>query len=156
MTFPELIARPLIAGLFIHSGVNTLLDSDAKSDAAEKVTRPISEATGLGAALLVKINGAAQVAAGVALVFGILPRPAAAVLAVSLVPTTLAGHRFWEKDGAERKAQTIQFLKNASVLGGLLVAATSTGGRPSVPWRAKRAIHGVIDTSSDKLGSIRH
>jgi uncharacterized membrane protein YphA (DoxX/SURF4 family) len=45
----------------------------------------------------------------------------AAVLAGSMVPTTLAGHAFWKvEDPAARKAQRIQFLKNAALVGGLL------------------------------------
>ena len=61
---------------------------------------------------LVKLNGAVQVAAGTTLALGILPRVSALVLAASLVPTTLAGHRFWEEeDEAARAQQTVQFLK---------------------------------------------
>jgi uncharacterized membrane protein YphA (DoxX/SURF4 family) len=60
---------------------------------------------------------------------------------VSLVPTTLAGHPFWhEADQAARAQQRIHFLKNVAMLGGLILAAGDTGGRPSVPWRAKRAV----------------
>ena len=72
-----------------------------------------------------------------------------------MVPTTLAGHRFWEERGPARNAQTIQFLKNAAMLGGLVLAATSTGGRPSVPWRAKRALRHVVEGSAEKLGELR-
>ena len=73
-----------------------------------------------------------------AIATGVVPRPAAALLGLSLIPTTLAGHRFWERDDrSERADQTFHFLKNVGILGGLLFAATSTGGRPSVPWRAQ-------------------
>ena len=45
-------------------------------------------------------------------------------LAVSIVPTTAAGHRFWEIDDPVKRAQQrTQFLKNAAILGGLLIAA---------------------------------
>jgi len=58
------------------------------------------------------------------LAVGVRPRLAAGALAFSVVPTTLGGHRFWEKDDpAERSQQTINFLRNLSILGGLLVAA---------------------------------
>jgi uncharacterized membrane protein YphA (DoxX/SURF4 family) len=66
------------------------------------------------------------------------------VLAGSLVPTTLAGHAFWdEKDPAARKAQRLQFAKNSSVLGGLILAALDTEGKPGVAWRARRAARDV-------------
>jgi hypothetical protein len=71
---------------------------------------------------------------------GRLPRVSAAARAASLVPTTLAGHRFWEEhEPGRRKTQRIAFLKNVSMLGGLVLAATDTGGRPSLSWRARRA-----------------
>jgi uncharacterized membrane protein YphA (DoxX/SURF4 family) len=45
-------------------------------------------------------------------------------LATSLVPTTFGGHRFWEiSDPAQRAQQQVHFLKNAAILGGLLIAA---------------------------------
>ncbi len=70
-----------------------------------------------------------QVTAGVMLAAGIVPRLAAAVLAGSLVPTTLAGHRFWaEEDARARATQRIQFLKNVAMLGGLLLVVA--GGEP--------------------------
>ena len=82
-----------------------------------------------GGADLVRFNGAAMVAGGVALGLGVFPRLAAAGLIVSLVPTTVVGHSFWrEDDPAARQAQTIQFLKNASMLGGLVIELTATSG----------------------------
>ena len=44
----------------------------------------------------VRINGGVQVAAGALLTLNKLPRLAALALAATLVPTTAAGHRFWE------------------------------------------------------------
>jgi uncharacterized membrane protein YphA (DoxX/SURF4 family) len=73
--------------------------------------------------LLVRVNAGAQVAAGGMLALGMAPRLAAAVLAASLVPTTLAGHPYWTvQDPAERAQQRIQFHKNLALIGGLLLA----------------------------------
>ena len=47
--------------------------------------------------ILVQVNGAVQVVGGTLLGLGVLTRLAALALAASLVPTTLAGHRFWEE-----------------------------------------------------------
>ena len=88
---------------------------------------------------LVKIDGAIKVAGGLGLVFGPFARPAALLLAGSLVPTTLAGHRFWETTDPDQKASDrVEFFKNVSLIGGLLIAALDTGGRPSVPWRGRQ------------------
>lgn len=62
------------------------------------------------------------------------------MLAGTLVPTTLAGHRYWEiEDKQERAQQRIHFLKNLTMLGGLLIAAADTGGNPSLAWRSRHA-----------------
>jgi putative oxidoreductase len=90
--------------------------------------------------LLTKVNGGVMVAAGLLLAIGKLPRLSAAALAATLVPTTLAGHRFWEIDDEdERTAQQIHFMKNVALLGGLALAAVDTQGRPGVAWRARNA-----------------
>jgi uncharacterized membrane protein YphA (DoxX/SURF4 family) len=69
-----------------------------------------------------------------------VPRIAALVLAGSLVPTTAAGHRFWEeKDKTQRANQLIHFTKNVSMFGGLLLASVDTEGKPGLAWRAKNA-----------------
>ena len=74
--------------------------------------------------LLVRANAGVMVAAGGLLMLGKAPRLAALVLAGSLIPTTLAGHSYWEvEDPATRKIQRIQFHKNLAMIGGLLFAA---------------------------------
>jgi putative oxidoreductase len=66
----------------------------------------------------VKVNAGAQVAAGTLLAIGKLPRLAALVLIGSAVPTTYAGHRFWELDDKQTRAQQrIHFLKNLGLIG---------------------------------------
>jgi uncharacterized membrane protein YphA (DoxX/SURF4 family) len=76
--------------------------------------------------LAVRLNGAAMVAGGAALALGVLPRAAALGLAVSLVPTTLAGHAFWKhEDPQARHTQRIQLLKNLGLVGGLIAVAVA-------------------------------
>jgi uncharacterized membrane protein YphA (DoxX/SURF4 family) len=102
----------------------------------------------------VQVNAAAQVAGGILLALGWFPRLAAILLAGSLVPTTLAGHRFWEiDDPADRARQRNQFLKNLGLLGGLILAAVDTEGRPSVTWRAKRAAKRAAERLPLPIGS---
>lgn len=76
--------------------------------------------------LAVRVNGGAMMLGGLGLIAGVLPRAAAAGLAVSLVPTTLAGHAFWnETDPKARKTGRNQLLKNIGLIGGLLAIALS-------------------------------
>jgi uncharacterized membrane protein YphA (DoxX/SURF4 family) len=135
------LARPLLASSFVVAGYQALRNPGPLGPAAAEVGGPIVEKVGLRAdpLTLVQVNAAAQMGAGLLLALGRLPRVSSLVLAASLVPTTLAAHRFWESAGDdERRAQAQQFLKNAAMLGGLVLAALDTGGRPSVFWSSRR------------------
>ncbi len=157
VTIAEALTRPLLAGVFIYGGIDSLRKPGEKAAAARPILQPIADVTGLDGELLVRINAGVQIAAGACLALGILPRPAAALLAASLVPTTLGGHRPWEHDDpTARRAHTTHLLKNVAVLGGLVLAATSTGGRPSLPWRAQRAAHKLAESSVSTLDHLRH
>ncbi len=136
----------MLAGIFVTSGARALTTPDPLVAPAQPVidrvapvlTR-IDKRVPSDARTLVQINGAVQFVGGLLLLTG-LRRPAAAALAASLVPTTLAGHRFWEyRDEQQRTQQQIQFLKNLGLLGGLLLAAVDTEGRPSIRYRTARA-----------------
>jgi putative oxidoreductase len=135
MSIPGRVARPLLASIFISSGFDAAQHPEGKVKAAEKVTGPLAErvpALPEDTATLVRLNGAVQVAAGAWLSFGILRRSAALLLIGSLVPTTLAGHRFWEElDDGARAQQLIQFLKNLGLLGGLVLVATEGPAKKS-------------------------
>jgi putative oxidoreductase len=147
------VARPMLAGMFVYGGVDAVRHPESKAEKAEPVIAPIAAELGASEEPTdwVRFNGVAQVTAGLALALGRLPRVSALVLAGSLVPTTLAGHRFWEEDDpAKRTAQTIQFLKNVSMLGGLLLAVADTEGRPSIAWRVRRA----AGRASDSLSAV--
>ena len=124
MTISSFVARPLIAGMFVYGGVDAFRNPGGKVPRAEKVTPTITDTVGIDADTeqLVQLNGAVQVVAGVSMALGIFPRVSALALAGSLVPTTLAGHRFWEEDDeVTKRLQTIHFLKNAAMMGGLLM-----------------------------------
>ena len=122
MSSTDHLARPLLAGIFIHGGLDAARSPKAKVDAANTVVPHVMRALGLEfeTEKVVRVNGVAQVVAGAMLAAGYLPRVAASALLASLVPTTLAGHRFWELEGDERSGQEVHFLKNMAVVGGLL------------------------------------
>ena len=146
MTITRRIARPLLAASFVSGGIETLRNPDPRVEKAEAVAPQIAERLPLPDQTdqLVKINAVVQIGAGVLLAVGRVPRLAAAALAASLVPTTLAGHRFWEEDDPTRRAQQqVHFLKNLGMLGGLVLAVFDTEGAPSLGWWTKRAARRV-------------
>src|ERR1700728_791937 len=142
MALSSRIARPLLASIFVVGGWDALWNPDGKAKKAEVVSQPLSESRGvdqLDAKTLVRINVAVQIGGGVLLAVGKYRRVAALALIGSIVPTTYAGHRFWEEsDQTTRSQQKMHFLKNLGLLGGLILAAFDTEGQPSLGWRAKR------------------
>lgn len=149
MTVSRLIARPMLASMFVVGGIDALRNAPARGLKAAPATRklvpmakkalpqvPIPE----DPVTLVRINAVAQLLAAASLATGRAPRLSATVLAVSLVPATVADHRFWEAPDQEtRTRQQLHFFRQVSMLGGLLIAAGDTEGRPGVAWRARRA-----------------
>jgi putative oxidoreductase len=137
------VAQPMLSSIFVVQGLESFQHPERVAEAAEPVVTPAAGMIPVvpgDSEQAVRLNGAVQVVAGTTLGLGILPRLSALVLAGSLVPTTLAGHRYWEIEDPEQRAQQrIHFLKNLSMLGGLLVAAADTGGSPSLAWRRRRA-----------------
>jgi uncharacterized membrane protein YphA (DoxX/SURF4 family) len=149
MTVVRALARPLLSVIFVVQGANAIRNPEPLVPKAQPVTDrlvpmvkrvaplQVSDRIPDTTANLIRLNGAAQVLGGVALASGKGRRLGAGLLAVSLVPTTLAGHPFWlEKDKAVRNQQRISFMKNLGILGGLLLAAVDTEGKPGVAWRA--------------------
>ncbi|MBT2414904.1 DoxX family protein [Streptomyces sp. ISL-12] len=141
MSLLRLAGRPMLASMFVTGGLHSFRSPEDVAPAAEPVVRPVADRVGAlpnGTEQLVRINGAVQVAGGILLGLGRCPRLAALALAATLVPTTLAGHRFWEEeDPSARAQQRVHFFKNLSMLGGLLIAADDTGGAPSLLWRGR-------------------
>lgn len=169
------IARPMLAAVFVSGGIDTLRNPAPRVETAdplvgkaadqvrdkvpekalEKVPDKVVEKLPTDTETLVKVNAAAQIGAGIALGLGKFPRLSALVLAGSTIPTTLAGHRFWEKeDPKERAQQQTHFFKNVGLLGGLLLAAADTHGKPSAAWRAKQAARSAANTVQDATNSI--
>jgi putative oxidoreductase len=142
MSISRRIARPLLASMFISGGVDAIQSPEGKVKAAAAVTEPLKArfpALPDDTATLVRLNGMVQVGAGALLALGKFRRLASWALVASVIPTTYAGHRFWEEvDDDTRAQQRVHFLKNLGLLGGLILAATDTEGAPSLGWRAHR------------------
>jgi putative oxidoreductase len=138
------VARPMLASIFIVQGFDTMRHPDRVVKKAEPVVRPIAERVSVvpdDTETAVRVNGAVQLVAGSLLAMGWLPRISALAIAGTLVPTTAAGHRFWEEqEEQDRAQQRIHFLKNVVMFGGLLIAAADTSGRPSLAWRSRHAV----------------
>jgi uncharacterized membrane protein YphA (DoxX/SURF4 family) len=153
MPLSRTLARPLLSSMFVVGGANALTNQEVLAERSAPVTdrvRSFVDGTVPSASRfvtpqnLVRANAAIHLGAGLALATGRVPRLSSAVLAATLVPTTLGGHRYWEEvDPTTRANQRIHFFKNVSVLGGLMLASLDTEGRPGLRWRAAHAVHGA-------------
>ncbi len=150
MSLLRAAARPMLASYFIVSGFKAVKNPEPLVDGAapvadrlvplvkrvapDSVSGSIPEDT----ATLVRINGALQLGGGLALATGKGRRLGAVLLAASLIPSTVSRHPFWTRDTPEAKAEDrAHFLKNVSLLGGVLLASADTEGKPSLAWRAQ-------------------
>lgn len=133
------IARPLLAAVFVNSGIDALRDPEPRAKLATRLVHASAERFGTpdDPMLAARLNGGVMVAGGLGLATGAAPRTSALALAGSLVPATVAGHAFWEYPKAEQAAQRSQFLKNLGLLGGLLLTVDAPQAR--TPKKVKKA-----------------
>lgn len=112
------VGRMLLGAPFVWLGWQAFAEPGQRVAIAADFGMPQPE-------MAVRGNGMAMVLGGIALATGVSPRAAAAGLAASLVPTTLAGHAFWKmEDPQARASNRIQFAKNLGLIGGLLATAS--------------------------------
>ncbi|ORW22018.1 DoxX subfamily protein [Mycolicibacter nonchromogenicus] len=147
------IARPLLAAAFIGQGVDALRRPQQAGQAArpafdglKQLPDEISAKVPSDVESFAKANALAQIGGGILLASGRLPRVAAGVLACTVVPGNAGAHMFWtEPDPQRRSEKRAAFLTDVSLIGGLLIAAADTEGRPSLGWRARRVYRRAAD-----------
>src|SRR5690606_27084606 len=155
------IARPMLSAVFIGRGVDAVRSPKPAADAARptiegltKLPEPVGPRVPTDAETVARINGMVQIAGGALLATGKLPRVASAVLALSVVPGSLGGHMFWTESDPQRKADERRaFLTDISLIGGLIIAAVDTEGRPSLGWRSRQAaakVSGAVSARSEE------
>ena len=131
MSLSRRLARPLLSSIFLSSAIPQLKDQSY-------LVSMIKDAGLSEPELLAKAHVYGNLVGGVSLALGRFPRLAALGLAVNLIPTTIVGHPFWSAPADQKMPQQINFMKNLSILGGLVLAANDTGGRESLPHAVGR------------------
>ncbi|WP_433732561.1 DoxX family membrane protein [Nocardia sp. CA-129566] len=153
-------ARPLLATAFVADGVDALAHPEQRTQAAAALVQqgqqslPDNYAAKLPSdpGTFVRINAIAQVSAGTLLALGKMPRLASLTLAATVIPATVTEQDFWaEKDPERKAAKRNAFLKDVSLLGGLMIASADTGGKPSLGWRGRRAANNASAAVSAAL-----
>ena len=153
------IARPMLSAIFISRGIDALRSPKPAADAARptieglsKLPDPVGTNVPSNAEAVARVNAAVQIGGGLLLASGKLPRLASAALALTVVPGSLGGHTFWSESDPHRKAEERRaFLTDVSLIGGLIIAAVDTEGKPSLGWRGRRAAHKVSEAVTAAL-----
>lgn len=145
------IARPMLSATFIARGVDTLRDPSTSTETTRRTLGALSALPGPvgpgvpnNAEAVARVNAAVQVAGGLLLALGRAPRLTAAALAVTMVPRSIGSQAFLkDSDPQHAAAQRREFFTDVSLLGGLIIAAADTAGKPSLAWRGRRAAQQV-------------
>src|SRR5690242_11177567 len=147
------IARPMLSAVFISRGVDALRSPKPAADAARptleglsKLPDPVGTNIPSNAETVARVNAAVQIGGGLLLASGKLPRLASAALAFTVIPGSLGAHTFWGEADPHRKADERRaFFTDISLIGGLIIAAIDTEGKPSLGWRGRRAARKVSE-----------
>ncbi|MFZ0580851.1 MAG: DoxX family protein [Candidatus Acidiferrales bacterium] len=116
-----LSGRIFLSVMFLISGVFKVA---AYSQIVGYATATHLPAPGVAIALAAVV----ELACGLAVLAGFKTRIVAWVLFLYLIPVTFFFHNFWAAQGAAQQTQMINFLKNAAIMGGLLVLAVNGAG----------------------------
>jgi len=120
-----LVARVLLMVLFIIFGWSKLTGFSGTIAYMATAGAPFPALSAVIAVVM-------ELFVGLAIVVGFYTRPLAFLFALYTLGTALIGHHFWTMAGAERAANMINFYKNVSIMGGLLLLCVTGPGKYSI------------------------
>jgi len=120
-----LVGRILLGALFILSGFGKITGYEGTAGYMASKGMLLVNLL-LPAAIAIELGG------GLLLAIGYKARWAALAIFLFLIPTTLIFHAFWGIDPKEAAMQQINFLKNVSIAGGMLMVFAHGPGAYSV------------------------
>jgi putative oxidoreductase len=120
-----LLGRILLAGIFVISGFGKITGFEGTADHIASKGLPLPQVLAV-IAILIELGG------GLAIVLGWKTRWAALAFIVLLIVITPIFHGYWASPPDEMMEQQINFMKNASILGGSLLLFAFGPGRYSV------------------------
>jgi putative oxidoreductase len=115
-SYVPLIGRILLGLIFVMSGVNKITGFEGTQQYMASQGMPITAVLLVGA-IVVEILG------GLSVILGLWARAGAAALVLFLIPATLIFHTDFSQ-----QTQMIMFLKNLSIMGGLLLVMAYGSG----------------------------
>jgi len=131
-SFPVLIARVLLALMFLGAGIEKLTGLEGTAGYIASVGLPLPKLLAIGAGLL-------EVLGSVLLIVGWQARWAALALAGFTLLATFLFHAFWALPKDQQMMQMLMFMKNLAVIGGLLMVFAYGAGSLSLDQRRAAA-----------------
>ncbi|WP_213881365.1 DoxX family protein [Pseudomonas sp. dw_358] len=123
-----LAARVLLMILFITAGWGKITGFSGTVGYFAAIGAPMPSVAA-GVAILMEFF------VGIALLVGFYTRPLALLMSLFVLGTAIIGHHFWNMVEPDKSANTIQFFKNMSIIGGLWLLSVTGPGRFSVDRR---------------------
>jgi putative oxidoreductase len=120
-----LVGRILLALIFITSGFGKITGFDGTVGYIASKGLPLPQ-VGAIVAILVELGG------GILLAIGYKARWAGLALAIFTLAAALLFHNYWAVEAAQKMGQQINFWKNVSIAGGMLMVFAFGPGRYSV------------------------
>lgn len=117
--------RVLMSVIFLLSGVMKFANWQQYLGTMESKGMPMP-------AVLLAAAAAVEIAGGLSLLLGCFSRIGALMLFLFLIPTTLVFHNFWAYSGEAQMQQMVNFLKNLTIMGGLLLIVGYGAGPLSI------------------------
>jgi putative oxidoreductase len=120
-----LLARLLLMTLFVIFGWDKLTNFSGTASYMEQVGLPLPTLAAASALIM-------EFFVGIAIVLGYYTRPLSILLALYTLITALIGHRYWLFADTTRIDVMINFYKNFSIAGGLLLLCITGPGKYSI------------------------
>ena len=143
MTIVRRLARPLLAASFVQEGLDAVMHPGKRTERARPLVDAVAGPLGLpkDPELLIRANGAVMVGAGALFALGRLPRLTGLALAATVAPGIYlhVTSMRTDKDPEHRRSERDDLMRDLGRLGGALLAAVDTQGRPGLAWRGRHA-----------------
>lgn len=148
MSLLRFAARSMLASFFVVNGAKAIANPEPLVGEAEPLAAsfvPLAQRVAPPSlahyipsqtTTLVRVTGAAQVVGGLMLATGFGRRIGAGLLGVSLVPHVIASRPSKQSTPEERKIAKAHLQRNVALLGGVILAALDTEGKPDLAWLA--------------------
>jgi putative oxidoreductase len=127
-TYIPLLGRILLGLIFVMSGINKITGFEGTQQYMASKGMPATAILLVGAIIM-------EVLGGLSVILGYRGRLGAAALVLFLIPATLIFHTNFAE-----QTQMIMFLKNLSIMGGLLLVVAHGTGPYSITEQPKEAV----------------